>query len=379
MKPEINESILNILIEKYKPFQSFPPEKYHEISTVLRVLELYKDENLYLRPAGIHDHLFLIKGHVDIDLPDGEISLVPMDDYNVKPLLLPDAPGPFRLRAKNNSIICHIDRKKLDEIISLDEMIGDNRDLDVNSLPIWRNNMVKNCALLRRLPMEHIEPVFSRMTVKLVKAGDEIIRQGEHGDAFYIIKEGKAEVWRSGLFDDNLKHTDDLGVGDTCGNQALLTGQPHPKTVRMKTDGSLLVLSHKDFDAYFRKELVRTVNADIAKVMLEHEYKLLDVRYEEEYEENRIPGAILIPLHELRKRITELDTSKRYVIYCHSGNRSLVAAMRLAQHNIESFSLDGGIRDWPYQTEGEYSHSHERRQRTICRRGINMDLSVNVN
>jgi rhodanese-related sulfurtransferase len=370
-------AMLQNLTENYRPFQSLPPELQQDISRALRVFELYKNEDLYLRPKGNNDHLFLLTGHVDIELNEGEISLVPFAGNNVKPLLLPDQSGPFKVSAHEYSVLFHIDRKMLDDLISIEEMTDGALQISSETLPIWRNSLVKNCALLRRLPAEHIETVFSRMTIRKVKAGEEVIRQGEKGDAFYIIKEGIAEVWRTGLFDVEQKHTENLSAGDTCGNQALLTGQSHPKTVKMKTDGTLLVLSQKDFDIYFRKELVHTVSADIAKVMIENGYGLLDVRYEEEYEENRIPGAILIPLHELRQRINELDASKRYVIYCHSGNRSLVAAMRLAQHNIESFSLEGGIRDWPYQTEGEYSTSAERRQRTVCRRGIKPNRMIN--
>lgn len=370
-------SLLKNLTEIYRPFRSLPPELQQDMSRALRVFELYKDEDLYLRPKGNNDHLFLLAGHVDIELNETAISLVPFTSNNVKPILLPDQFGPFKVSAHEYSVLCHIDRKMLDDLISIEEMTGGTLKIGSETLPIWRNSLVKNCALLRRLPAENIEKVFSRMTIRKVKAGEEIIRQGEKGDAFYIIKEGIAEVWRTGLFDVVQKHTENLGVGDTCGNQALLTGQSHPKTVKMKTDGTLLVLSQQDFDNYFRKELVHTVSADIAKVMIEDGYELLDVRYEEEFEENRIPGSALIPLHELRQRINELDVTKRYVIYCHSGNRSLVAAMRLAQHNIESFSLEGGIRDWPYRTEGEYSTSVERRQRAVCRRGIKPNLMIN--
>ena len=42
--------------------------------------------------------------------------------------------------------------------------------------------------------------------------------------------------------------------------------------------------------------------------MTETGYKLLDVRYCEEFDDHHIPGATLIPLYELRNRMDELDT-----------------------------------------------------------------------
>ena len=43
--------------------------------------------------------------------------------------------------------------------------------------------------------------------------------------------------------------------------------------------------------------------------------------------------------------------------------------MQLSQHDIEAFSLEGGIRDWPYSTEGAYGEVKDRRRRSVCRRG----------
>jgi rhodanese-related sulfurtransferase len=84
--------------------------------------------------------------------------------------------------------------------------------------------------------------------------------------------------------------------------------------------------------------------------MLDNGYGLIDVRYPEEFDEIYIPGATLLPLYELRERINELDKQRSYVVYCHSGNRSAVAALLLRQHNIDVLCLEGGVRDWPYET-----------------------------
>ena len=84
--------------------------------------------------------------------------------------------------------------------------------------------------------------------------------------------------------------------------------------------------------------------------MLDTDYTPIDVRYAEEYDDSHIPNAILMPLFELRNRIDELDKKKRYVVYCHSGSRSAVATLVLAQNQYDVVSLEGGIRDWEHQT-----------------------------
>jgi len=79
-------------------------------------------------------------------------------------------------------------------------------------------------------------------------------------------------------------------------------------------------------------------------------YKLLDVRYAEEFDDHHIPGATLMPLYELRNRMDELDKNDRYIVYCHAGGRSAVATLVLNQNQFDVVSLEGGIRDWPFET-----------------------------
>ena len=79
--------------------------------------------------------------------------------------------------------------------------------------------------------------------------------------------------------------------------------------------------------------------------------KLLDVRYEEEWYEERIPDATLIPLPELRARLGELDKDHEYIVYCHAGKRSAVADLILKNNGFRSSWMRDGIRDWPFAVE----------------------------
>jgi len=58
---------------------------------------------------------------------------------------------------------------------------------------------------------------------------------------------------------------------------------------------------------------------------------ILDVRTEEEWRAQRIPGAVLVPLHELEARLDEvLALPGPLVVHCAHGIRSLDAALYLA-------------------------------------------------
>ncbi|WP_328547190.1 rhodanese-like domain-containing protein [Streptomyces platensis] len=71
--------------------------------------------------------------------------------------------------------------------------------------------------------------------------------------------------------------------------------------------------------------------------------QLIDVRNPAEYEAGALPGARNLPLAGLAHRIAELDPSRRVVLYCRSGNRSVIAAALLeARGFAEVCDLIGG-------------------------------------
>lgn len=72
---------------------------------------------------------------------------------------------------------------------------------------------------------------------------------------------------------------------------------------------------------------------------------LVDVRSPKEYGEWTIPGAINIPLKELRSRFTELDQAKPVWLFCRVGFRSYLAYRLLVQHGFRNLAtLAGGSR-----------------------------------
>lgn len=73
---------------------------------------------------------------------------------------------------------------------------------------------------------------------------------------------------------------------------------------------------------------------------------LLDVRTPEEYEAGRIPGAVLLPVDELRDRIDELPEGE-LVVHCAVGIRAHIAAQILAAAGRPGVrNLDGGYKTW---------------------------------
>jgi rhodanese-related sulfurtransferase/NAD(P)-dependent dehydrogenase (short-subunit alcohol dehydrogenase family) len=73
---------------------------------------------------------------------------------------------------------------------------------------------------------------------------------------------------------------------------------------------------------------------------------LLDVRTPPEVQAGTIPGAVSIPLDELRGRLTELSKVKELLVFCQAGLRGYLACRILTQHGFKCRNLTGGYKTY---------------------------------
>jgi rhodanese-related sulfurtransferase len=74
---------------------------------------------------------------------------------------------------------------------------------------------------------------------------------------------------------------------------------------------------------------------------------LLDVRTQEEWDSQYVPGATLIPLDQLENRLAELPQDQEIVVMCRSGNRSQTGRDILLEAGFDNVtSMQGGINQW---------------------------------
>ena len=70
---------------------------------------------------------------------------------------------------------------------------------------------------------------------------------------------------------------------------------------------------------------------------------LLDVRNPQEIEAEAVPGAVNIPLPELRKRLGELPRDKEMLVICRSAVRAYFATRILMQNGFKARNISGGM------------------------------------
>jgi len=343
------ERVLDTLTTHYMPFTLLSKERMSEVVNIVRFIEMREGEIFQITGGAGKDYLFVIEGSLNV-ITEGDVRSVDGPEETRKsPIILNTNPSTSTVVARSNCIICHADRDLLDELISWDEIV--HLMEETNEELADQLEKVRNSLVFRRLPSEMVELAFSKMhTIKVAK-GESAVSQGEEGNSYYIITQGSAEVYSIGIYDDEPQKIAELSEGDAFGCEALISGSTRSETVTMKEDSVLSVLDKSDFDELIKNPLIKTVNQSVAKSMLDTDYVPIDVRYAEEFDEGHIPGAILIPLFELRNRLAELDKTKRYVCYCHGGARSAVATLVMTQNQYDVVSLEGGFRDWEHDQQ----------------------------
>jgi NADPH-dependent 2,4-dienoyl-CoA reductase/sulfur reductase-like enzyme/rhodanese-related sulfurtransferase len=73
---------------------------------------------------------------------------------------------------------------------------------------------------------------------------------------------------------------------------------------------------------------------------------LLDVRTTEEFKSGHIPGALNIPIDELRKRLSDVPRGRDIAVYCQVGQRGYLATRILLQAGFSAANIAGGYKTY---------------------------------
>jgi rhodanese-related sulfurtransferase len=182
-----------------------------------------------------------------------------------------------------------------------------------------------------------------RMQRTPYRAGEVVIKQGDEGDYFYAIVQGKCLVTRESPLNQKGIKLAELGVGETFGEEALIAEAKRNATVTMLTDGVLMRLNKQDFRDLMHEPLLRWVDEEQAHKIIQNKGQWLDVRLPSEYQNMAVENSINIPLYFVRLKLNALDRKTPYVVVCDTGRRSSAAAFILSERGFDAYVLRGGI------------------------------------
>ena len=113
------------------------------------------------------------------------------------------------------------------------------------------SRMLASCSVFAGITPRNLVSIADQMKMIKVKAGETIIREGQVGDRFFLVRSGTVGVMQGGGTD----FVAQLGEGEHFGETALLTGQPRNATVAAIDDSSLYYLDQTNFRAAMDKSV----------------------------------------------------------------------------------------------------------------------------
>jgi rhodanese-related sulfurtransferase len=241
-----------------------------------------------------------------------------------------------------------VDRDLLDVLLTWDQSSSykveevEESDADGD----WMSRLLHTPSIMQ-LPAANIQALFMKLEQVPVKAGEVVIRQGDEGDYYYIISEGRCRVTRLSPRTREEMVLAELTGGDAFGEEALISENKRNATITMLTDGILMRLGKSDFIELMKEPLNNKVAYAEASKMVEQGAVWLDVRLPSEFSNGSLSGSINMPLFFLRKKADEINAERRYIMVCDTGRRSASAAYLLAERGFDVYVLDGGLNAVP--------------------------------
>jgi rhodanese-related sulfurtransferase len=334
------------------PLSSLAPDRLRELCRLATIDRVPRGgDPLHGRGAGAGS-LFLVDGELLLVYSGGGTQVIVggTDDarYAVNRRQLPLA----RAKAITDVDILALDGEVLDIAVTWDQVAaGEEADSAATLARAMRSDWklisgmfsLANLqhGVFAQLPPARIDELLKRFERQPMRRGDVVIREGDDGDYYYVVESGRCQVER--LVGGARMVLAELKSGDAFGEEALVSEAKRNATVIATVDGDLLKLAKADFNALLREPLLTRIGPAAAQQKVRTGAVWLDVRYPSEYQYDKLPGAINVPVNEVRNMFAVLDKSKEYVVYCQSGRRSSAAAFLFAQRGFRVSLLEGGL------------------------------------
>jgi CRP-like cAMP-binding protein len=342
-----DEQISTELLKRFSPLDGLKRDNLAALGRKVQVRELSPGQILFKEGDTEKRTFYIVSGILELQDQGKVVGTVQGGSDFAKNPVAPVYPRRVSAKARDRVQFISIDSDLLDVMLTWDqtgtyevsELQGQG---DAGGAEDWMTMLLQTKAF-HKIPPANIQAIFMRMQQINYKSGDVILKQGAEGDYFYVLTRGSALVTReTPLSKDGIKLAE-LAVGDTFGEEALISDAKRNATVTMVSDGAVMRLGKEDFKKLLNEPMLDWVDATQAQKIVQDGGQWLDVRLPSEYDNQHLDNALNIPLYFMRLKINTLDPDMNYVVCCDTGRRSSAGAYILSERGFNAYVLSGGI------------------------------------
>ncbi len=341
-----NGQVNTELLRKFSPLDGLKRDNLAALARKVQVRELSPGQVLFKEGDTEKRTIYIVSGVLELIDQGSVVETVEGGSETARNPVVPVYPRMVSAKARDRVQFISIDSDLLDVMLTWDQTgtyeVSELQDKAGDGGEDWMTMLLQTKAF-HKIPPANIQAIFMRMQQINYRAGDVILKQGAEGDYFYVLTRGTAVVTReTPLSKDGIKLAE-LHVGDTFGEEALISEAKRNATVTMQTDGAVMRLGKDDFKRLLNEPMLEWVEYAEAQQLIARGGKWLDVRLPSEFENQHLDGAINIPLYFIRLKIGTLDPDTQYIVCCDTGRRSSAGAYILSERGYNAKVLRGGI------------------------------------
>ncbi len=340
------EQLNTDLLQRFSPLDGLKRDNLAALAGKVQIREMSPQQILFKEGDAEKRTVYVVSGTLEL-LDQGEIvELIEGGTDPARNPVAPVFPRRFTARARDRVQYISIDSDLLDVMLTWDQTgtyeVSELQGTSDVGGDDWMTILLQAKAF-HKIPPANIQAIFMRMQQINYRSGDVVVKQGTEGDYFYVLTRGKCLVTRETPLNKEGIKLAELVVGDTFGEEALISDAKRNATVTMTADGSVMRLGKDDFNKLLNEPMLDWVSYDQAREIVSNGGQWLDVRLPSEFENNHLEGAVNIPLYFIRLKIGTLDVDKNYVLCCDTGRRSSAGAYILSERGYNAYVLRGGI------------------------------------
>lgn len=325
------------------PLHTLPEDAFAELLEDVHIDSFGRGDVLFNEGDTDQTSFYLIEGRMSLLSGKRVVDTINASDENTRFPLVHVLPRKNTVRAITRGRVARVDSRRVSELLArtdrVDYQVDDLEDADSGD---WMSLLLQS-PVLQQLPAANIQRVMMSVEQVDMEKGEQIIRQGEPGDYFYMLVRGRVSVTRQELDGKTAKELAQLGPGSAFGQEALLSDSPRNSTITLLEDGQVLRLAKKDFLELIQSPLSRHIDFDEAVARVEKGAVWVDLRSPDDYEKDHFPGSVNVPVESLRFQVSSLAPDRHYVLYSNSGGRAAVAAFLMTDQGYDVSLLEGGL------------------------------------
>lgn len=337
------------IIRQLIPLSTLPTDRFEELCKTISVEKAKANTFLFKRNDTKNDLVYLIRGSVRLQSDNLIVEKIDSGTESAKFALAHQIPRKIdaytlstvrflRLDCQLPSIPRNISHEQEENsFMAINETEEDDNNVD------WMTTLLKS-PIFSALPAANLQQIIMSLKEVQFNKGEFIIKQGEPGDYYYLIKKGHCLISRKPSNNAKEIKLAQLCSHDTFGEDSLLSGEPRNVSVTALSDVSLIRLDKDKFLTLIKQPSLKFIqHTELAETLINGAV-LIDVRTPDEYKKYHLPQSNNVPFFSLRVHLKSIDKRKPVIVVCEDGKASEAAAFLLLRNRIQAQIVKGGMK-----------------------------------